>query len=202
MSVRFEPDNHEYFSGRKKLPSVTSVLAAANLVDTDWMSGTEYLDRGSLVHDVTARIDRGERVDMRRVPRKWRGCVAAWEKFKADTGVRVLQVEQVVGNDSYGGTFDRELLFRGDALTTMWDLKCSKTGRPADWVKYQLVAYAHAYKPGKMFNRGAVTLREDGTYAARYWGPETWLEDLRTFQDAVATTVAGGAWMDLTRRRR
>ncbi len=171
--IRFDPIKHEYTRGGRKLPSVTTVLAAANLVDTNWCSGTEFLDRGTMIHDLTARRDRGEKVDMRKVPRRWRGCMDAWELYKADTNIEMLAIEQPVGCELYAGTFDREVLYPRATLTTMLDLKCSKTGGPGDWVKYQLVAYCHAYKPKVMFGRAAVTLREDGTYKSKHWGPET-----------------------------
>ncbi len=205
----FSAKGHTYSHGGQRLHSVTRILDHGGLRGGDFFGdqGTEYLDRGTLIHDLTARHDAGQRVDQRRIPVRWRGHYRAWPRFRRETGFvpsliehRVMSVEA-----GFAGTLDRLGDFekrtpRGlEGLTdlqTLLDIKNAKTGGCADWVRYQLVGYGHALNPRKLYNRVGVVLMADGTYKVKVFSVADWHRDLEVFLRAAESLRRGTKFMD------
>jgi len=208
--VKFDKISHSYVkvSNGKKLSSVTQILSTSGLVDSSfYSSGTTYLDRGTMLHEATAKMDAGEKVDLRKIPKKYRGFLDAWKLFRKETGFTPTLIEHAVAHlketctqcgivHEYSGTLDRLGYFTlKDKLITILDLKNHNSGRVGDWVRFQLVGYGHALCAGKMYNRVGVALHPDGTYKMTTFKISTWMQDLETFLQAANATARTGAWM-------
>lgn len=143
---------------------VTEALARVGLTDMEHV--TEFgLRRGTLVHAATALDDRGD-LDERSVdPVHVAPYLASWRLFRAQTGLKVLEIERAVHYEAmqYQGTFDR--LVELDGAKILIDLK---TGVPARWHGLQTAAYALAYTAevgGTTPMRAGVYLNGDGKVA-------------------------------------
>lgn len=203
--LTFDAEAHASHHLGVKLNSVTRILIHSGLVNTAFMTpGTEFLDRGTAVHEYTARHDLGEPVDLRGLKKRWRGHYRAWLKFRRETGFEPTLVEHYVDRLYRGckhkkltcycfvGILDRLGTFPEDrSLQTLLDIKNCKTGRVGDWVRYQLVGYGHALDPSTKFPRVGVALHEDGSYSMtgeESWPVSTWDRDLATFLRASRDT--------------
>lgn len=196
--LQFNPSDHSYRVNGRQVLSVTKVLAHAGHIDTSWTGGGEFLDRGTLIHDVTARRDAGEKVPMTEVPKKWRGFIHAWDRFRSETGFMPTLIEHRVWcpDPLYAGTMDRLGHFSvADRVPTVLDIKCMNSGRPNDWVRFQLVAYGHALNPKKIYQRVAVGLHPDGTYHVVRYPVGTWVTDLTKFLTNVRQAIRGNNFM-------
>jgi hypothetical protein len=191
MSIIFDEARHEYWDGEEKIPSVTQILKKAGLIDDRWFR-EEKTELGTLVHSITAMIDRGlTKAD------EWIGNEAypylqAWERFLEESGWRPLNIEVVVYNQAagYAGTYDR-IMINQDHKPILIDIK---TGQPADWHGLQLAAYAmcldsdwertcsrrtvHLYKTGKY----SVNAGKKHHYDEPYWN-DAWS---RIFRSRIA----------------
>lgn len=203
--VEFHEGNHVYKVGGKPVISVTKILAHCGIINTRFYKGTEALDRGTAVHDLTARRDQGEALKFSHIPVKFRGFVRAWDAFRSDTGFTPTLVEHRVLCESplYAGTLDRLGKFSAsDAVETLIDLKTHNSGRVATWVKYQLVGYGHALNARRVYQRMGVALHPDGSYAVTRFPPTEWTVDLAYFLHAAQQAIRGGNMMqDLMRRK-
>lgn len=207
--IRFDASSHTYhkLSNGKRLHSVTQILARSGILDASWYGGVEYLDRGTVLHHITALLDAGEKVDMRKVPQRWRGFIPAWKRFRKETGFTPTLIEHPVAHlhetckicsvvHEYSGTLDRLGHFSPeDTIPTVLDLKNHNSGRVGDWVRYQLVGYGHALKPSGFFNRVGVALHPDGTYVMTTFKVTDYMSDLERFLEATRTTLRGADWM-------
>jgi hypothetical protein len=200
--VQFNESNHSYHVNGKPVTSVTKILSHSGIVNSEFFRGTEALDRGTLVHDLTARRDSGERIPLNHVPLKFRGFLRAWDKFKDETNFKADLIEHrvVCASPLYAGTLDRLGHFSpNDTTPTILDLKTHNTGRVGQWVKYQLVGYGHALNARKIYQRVGVALHPNGTYAITRFPVTEWMTDLAVFLHAAAETIKGNEYM---RRRR
>lgn len=201
-SFSFDPGSHTFSHGKVKLSSVTKILVQSGIVDTSYLPpGMEYLERGITIHDLTARHDEGEPIDLRYLKPRWRGHYRAWLRFLKETGFTPTLIEHYVqflvsscqhnsefcccfaGVIDRVGTFPRQV----DDIETILDIKNMKTGRVGDWVRYQLVGYGHALAPKEKKRRMGVALHADGTYAVTgcdKWPISTWDMDKARFLKA------------------
>jgi hypothetical protein len=175
LALRFDPDRHEYFVGDERYPSVTEVLEPEQQLDgipPDVLERARIM--GNHVHEACAllaynRLDWAT-LDPLLVPR-----VQAARAFLKDTALTVLRVEyrmadpqlKVAGTLDLYGVLDRKtwvLDFKSGAKSRTWGL--------------QLAAYDHLFRRnfgGRPLKRGAVQLREDGSYRLiPYEDPRDW----------------------------
>ena len=206
MGLVFDAEAHASHHLGVRINSVTRILVHSGIVDTTFMAGGgEYFERGTAVHDFTARYDLGEPIDLRKLKNRWRGHYEAWLRFRRETGFVPSLVEHYVDKlykgcrhkksncYCYVGILDRLGTFPTARNTqVLLDIKNCKTGRVGDWVRYQLVGYGHALEPGTRFPRVGVALHENGTYAMSGsesdWPISTWDKDLNRFLRATRDT--------------
>jgi hypothetical protein len=152
-------ENHKYRDeSGAEVPGVTSILRAAGLIDTAWF--TDYAcQRGTLVHQACAMYDRDD-LDMDALDPVLVPYVSGWIKFRKESGFMPELIESVVFNEQYfyAGTLDRT----GNMNRQAWILDI-KSGAAQPWTAAQLAAYS-ACLGSNGRKRGAVELRNDGTY--------------------------------------
>lgn len=162
---------------------MTTILNRAGLVSSYCMDA-ESQWRGSEVHRLCALEDeQGEQLDLRRIDPRLRGFIKAWRLYKQESGFLSVAIEQRVDDPGgqYCGRLDRAGVredSNGKTVSMIVDLKTSKTGSVAEYVKYQLVAYAWAFQPNHIFERVAVALRPDGRYNCRVYSTKDFQTDL------------------------
>lgn len=143
------------------LPHVTAILCECGMrrwvgvyADMAW-----YLNRGTMIHQACTLYDM-RTLDWSTVDERIAGFVGAWVRFCEESAWRVTECEREVYSLRYGyvGRLDRVFRVRHRGLLLL-DIKTNE----ADAVtRLQTMAYAIAY--GKSVRRGAVALKEDGTY--------------------------------------
>lgn len=120
------------------LPSVTQMLAEFGFCG---IGDIASMQRGTIIHQATAVLDRGEELDMNTVEELHHGYIASYKKFLSETGFKSKLVEQKVFSEDflYAGTLDNWGQFRNgeDALID----KKSGSGTMADWMKLQVSGY-------------------------------------------------------------
>lgn len=183
--LEYSETEHRYFVDGREKPSVTQILDKAGLV-SQFCKDEDARGRGVMVHDLTAKDDQGP-LDLRQVPGKLRGYIRAWRKYKSDVGLRIVDIEQRVDSEGYAGRYDRLCFLSGDWMAHVLDIK---TGAIPDYARLQLIAYAHAIAPNRLFGRIAVALKPDGTYTSRpysvgefYIDRAEWFGLLRQFKE-------------------
>lgn len=182
--LEYSDTGHRYFADGVELPSVTQILDAAGLV-SPFCRDAEAAWRGSEVHRLCAIDDRNG-LDMRTVPASLCGYVRAWRKYRQDSGFSHSLIEWRVDDlkHGYSGRLDRVGFRNGATFTTILDIKTSQNGAVADYVKYQLVAYAAALGR-EMYERMAVSLKPDGTYNVRIFPVMEFNQDLAEWRRIV-----------------
>jgi hypothetical protein len=160
-AVTFEAATHTYRVGGVRVPSVTQVLRP--LCNFDGIP-THVLeakaDLGRRVHTATQYLDEDD-LDEATITDE-APYLAAWRKFRNDTGAQVVHNELVVVNHDmgYAGTLDRVLSLWGDPWLV--DIKTSFT-TPLS-AGPQTAAYMRALGNPDIRRRAALRLRGDGTY--------------------------------------
>lgn len=159
--LTFEPVEHRYAWNGKPVPNVTNVLDAAAVNELGFVNDKVLAftrARGQAVHAATALDDLGD-LDEMSVDSYAAPYLAAWRRFRAETGFVPTAVEQRVYHKlyRYAGTLDREgVLGKEDVLLDL------KTGVPSAMTGPQTAAYLAA-RGGKR-KRYAVYLQRDGRY--------------------------------------
>lgn len=188
--LEYSDAEHRYFTNGKEMPSVTQILDAAGLI-SPFCRDEEARYRGSKVHEFCA-VDDVTRLDFRKVPVDLRGYLRAWRRYRLDTGFTPHLIEHRVDCSNYGyaGRFDRFGVIPGKALPVLLDIKTSKTGAIAGYVRLQLAAYSLAFSANKVFYRTAVSLMPNGRYSSMTYPVAThssdraeWLQILRQTQE-------------------
>lgn len=162
-------DDHKYILGSRLIPGVTATLESCfgkRFYWSEWHAG-----RGAAIHLATHFIEQGE-LDWSTVDDRIKSRIEAYQKFRAETGFKLLCSELMLFSKRYqfAGTIDR--IFEGVILV---DIKSSI--EPI--VDIQLGAYSLLIDEAtshKVKKAAAVELREDGTYKMR------WVQDLRRAQ--------------------
>lgn len=184
MYLEFDEQDHRYFADGIELPSVTQVLDAAGHI-SQFCKDDQARWRGVSVHALAAEDDKTH-LDLRTVPVELRGYLRAWRKYKMESGFQVEQIEKRVDSPvGYSGRLDRTGFLPQSKLLFILDLKTSKSGAVASYVKYQLAAYAFAENPRSIFNRVAVALMPDGNYRCKVYQIEDLQIDIAEFLTMV-----------------
>jgi hypothetical protein len=186
----YSDTQHRYFVDGRELPSVTTVLDSAGKI-SPFCKDEEARFRGSKVHEICA-VDDMIRYDMRKVPIDLRGYLRAWRRFRSETGFAPIAIEYRVDHLGFGysGRFDRLGSVPGRKLLTLLDIKTSKTGAIADYVRLQLAAYALAFDQKAIFERLTVSLMPTGQFKCQscpidnfYTDRSEWLAILKTHRE-------------------
>jgi len=184
-ALRFDEATHTYWLGDESLPSVTRIIEAAGLVELH--GSAEQLDyardRGTALHMATELDDRGE-LDEDSVADDIRGHLAAWRRFRAESGIRIDAIECRLYHPRlrYAGTIDRiGTLQRRRAIIDI------KTGAERRATGVQLAAYEamakHAGLCASGTRRYGCYLSDDGNYKLV---PYTDTRDLLAFCAALS----------------
>lgn len=140
--LKFDATTHRYTLGGKHLPSVTQVLQLLDQFEDVSPAVLEAArERGTHVHAVTELDDRDE-LDESSVNVALAPYLAAWRKFRADTGFVPTHIEDRVAHRhlGYAGTLDRMGTLRGrPALVDI------KSGLKPKSVGAQTAAYLEAW---------------------------------------------------------
>ncbi len=199
--VLFNPERHEYSNHAGIVfNSVTKILALDGICDFSFLAEdvrTRAMDRGTSVHWLLQLEDEAA-LDYRKVPIGLRPYRKAWNDWKRASGfVPELIEHRFISHYGYAGTIDRfgrlpKTLSYPNGSKAVVDLK---TGEVADWVRYQLVAYAMRMYPNpvvaRTIRRIAVALRLNGTYQVREFKQETWDCDWARFIQAKRRVDVG-----------
>lgn len=190
--LEYSDKHHKYYADGREMISVTQVLNAAGLVNKFCMQ-EEAAWRGSEVHRLCAEDD-GQGLDLRKVPKQFRGYLRAWRQYRIDSGFSPVLIEQRIDDhrNGYAGRLDRVGYRHGQAISTVLDIKTTKTGAIADYVRFQLVAYGHALRPNHLFERIAVALKPNGTYNVKVFGQLDFKNDLVKFLEMLRTVKEKG----------
>jgi len=209
--LTFKPNPiHEYFWNGVRVPSVTEILDDVGIVDYSSIPfgmREMALQRGSDVHTATHYDDENDlefdeelwlansigyereyqRTGMGVAPTR-AGYVAAWRKFRRETGFEPELIEHRGYNESYGfaGTLDRSGSYRVNLTGTadiLLDIKC---GDAPQWTRLQLAAYASFFQSPRRFMRVAVELHKDNTYRLFRWEGKDWQADFNAFVACLA----------------
>lgn len=185
-NLRFDPAEHKYFVGEKKLPSVTTILKGPSAF---YRNAEEARRRGSLVHALSVMLDR-KTLGIEEVPSELRPYLDAWISFVA-TEEFVVSEAECLGMDKakrYAGTLDR----LGSIGDTRWIVDI-KTGSRAAWHDLQLGGY-HGLQgkgwTGAGRNLGLVYLNKDGTY--RFWKVKDAAVAVAAFRAELVKYETGG----------
>lgn len=156
----FDPEQHAYYSGGKRVPSVTQILGAVFPGHADQAA----MERGTYVHRIVELDVQGEldELGMEEWAIPYLGC---WRAFLREREVAVAASEMRVFSKAfwYAGTLDLVAVLDSlDEDSRFWVLDI-KTGSPQPSHALQTVAYEraipHITVGGK---RGALYLRPDG----------------------------------------
>ncbi len=164
----FDPENHIYTLGGRRLLSVTQALGIAGF--SEWLDNIapdtlEYArDRGIAVHEALRLMDADE-LDWQSVDPVIMPYVLAYSDFKTETGFEVLQSEQAGYHQSYqyAGRWDRVGILQGAKMVL--DFKSGSELRKQSAL--QLAAYERIISSqgdNEPIQRAALQLKSDGTY--------------------------------------
>lgn len=161
--LSFDEARHAYSLDGEELIGVTTALQVAGLVDYSAVDPKLLAYRatqGKLAHLACELDDLGD-LDDTRVDPALVGYLAAWRRFRAESGFAPDRVEHRVHHlvYRYAGTLDRTGPLRG--RRALVDIKTSVAPQP--WWGAQLAAYEMCLDDGP-YDRFAVRLANDGTY--------------------------------------
>ena len=148
-------------------PHVTSILARAGLIDTQWFKDFD-LQRGTALHAATHYLDDGD-LNWDTVDPVILGRLRAYQKFKDEVQPEILAIERVVVNPMYRyqGRLDRVMRIKGREGVV--DLKGPSR---AAWNGLQLVAYSACFdRPMARWN---LYLSDDGYRLVEQTGRLDW----------------------------
>jgi hypothetical protein len=181
--LTFDAESHTYRYAGAIIPSVTQILEAEGISDFS-MVPSEALriaqERGTAVHQATEYLDQ-DRLDWESVDPSLLGYLEAWERFKDDCEVTILEIETRVYSElGYAGTLDR--IVELGARKVLIDIK---SGAPTRAAKIQTAAYQFAHPDRDRIDyRAAVQLSADGKYKLHpYHGDLIW--DFSVFSAAL-----------------
>jgi len=150
--LEFDEEKHEYKWHGKQVPSVTTILKSAGIVDAAWYT-EEARIRGTHVHQAAQFYDEGDLAPGSIRP-EIQPYMDAYVKFKRDTGFYPILIEQkVIHTKGYAGTLDR-VGWLNDRLVQI-DLK---SGGIPKWAGLQTEAYKQALE--EMISLGHIKLEQ------------------------------------------
>lgn len=163
QGLTFDEPSHTYRYGGEIVPSVTQILESEGISDFSRVPSEALRiaqERGTAVHKATQYLDEG-RLDWNTVHESLLGYLEAWERYKTECKVELLEIETAVYSTlGYAGTLDR-IIYAG-GRNGLIDIK---SGSPTAAAAIQTAAYGYAHpKRDKLSFRAAVQLSADGTY--------------------------------------
>jgi hypothetical protein len=111
LKFRFDPSDHSYYLGDRRLIGVSEAIQTAGLKDFSRIDPTvleRAEQRGTAVHAACHYLDDGD-LNWATVSPEIEPYVRAWERFKKETGVELLGIEKPLFHATLGfaGTPDR-----------------------------------------------------------------------------------------------
>lgn len=163
--LEFNSETHTYIFNGRVVPSVTQILKSTGFIDTTFYKN-DAAERGTYIHSVLEAIDKNPTKTVEYVP-DVRGYVEAWERFKRESGITFLEIEQKVFSSKfqYAGTIDRIGNLGGQI--TIIDIK---TGAFQYWHALQTAAYALLLDRKEVAIRACVYLEKSGKFEMVYHG--------------------------------
>lgn len=160
MTLTFDPKTHIYRVDGYRKSSITGIINAGGLVDSQWFT-EEAAFRGSVVHRCTELEDKGTLQESSVDPGAV-GFLESWRTFKRQTGFIPLVIEKRHYNEThdYCGTPDRfGVMGNGDRAVVEL-----KTGEVQKWCKVQLAGQLGFIEPSLrgLYRRFGVRLKSDG----------------------------------------
>ena len=161
MEIGFNEVEHQYLVNGEVVPSVTQILKTMGVSSIEGIP-PEVLERarmfGSVVHKHCEIVDLDKEDGFEPPPAEVIPCLMAWEQFKEDFKVKVIDVEKRFYNEKgrYCGTIDRRAMVNG--VQTILDIKTSSSFNPSYAVQLA------AYKTDEDKDVMTVHLFTDGTY--------------------------------------
>lgn len=189
--LTFRASDHRYTLDGMVIPSVTQVLDVISAFAgvPDHLMADARL-RGTLVHKLTEVADRGEPWEDDARETVLFEYIEAWEMFKRDCRVVLIESEQRVFHTKYrySGTFDR--IVEMDGKKYILDIK---TGEVHPEYAVQTAAYVYAYNEGRpvkehLKERLCVVLKPNGRYHAESFDVRELASDFQTFTAALTIT--------------
>ena len=159
MKLVFREEDHSFWLGDRRLPSVTQILKhfIPRFERDEW-----YLLRGTAVHKATELYDKGT-LDPDSVDPQIEGYLQGWIKFRMGYDFVPGQIEYQAHDPIYlyAGIVDRTGSCKiGDCFLDI------KSGAPSNTDLLQLAGYSRFIKEPAGFN---VYLHEDGTYKIKQY---------------------------------
>lgn len=179
--LTFDEPTHTYQLDGQKIPSVTTIIKSAGLIDTTWFNEAATW-RGSVVHRC-CELDCKDKLDESTVDGGARGYLAAWRNWKIDTDFHSVSIEQIACHHDlfYAGTPDRIGYVGG--VPCVIDIK---TGPAQKWHAIQLAAYKMFLgSAGRSYRRFGVSIHEDGTYTQTEYPVQALPVDWAAFQSCL-----------------
>lgn len=178
--LTFEPGPHRYAVDGVELPSVTTILAGAGLVNAEYY--TERCRwRGSAVHLACQLLDEQD-LDHDSVDPEHYGYVEAYLRFLDDYDFKPELIEKSLWSPvfRFAGTPDRTGLINGNKAVI--DLK---TGAPVAADRLQLAAYESMLGTPGTWERIRLHLKADGKYSIKQYPRSEAAADFGLFLSAI-----------------
>ena len=169
--------NRETHTYSPNLPSVTTILQKAGLIDPTWFT-EESRQRGSAVHLAAEYYDQGTLIfdDLDpQIAAYLRGFIQFRSNGHPLSAREWIEIPMKDPLGLYAGTADRILINRPRSV---WDLK---TGDEKKWHRIQMAAYVNMLGEEYSYSRFALYLRANGTYKIREFPKSEYYDDLNIF---------------------
>lgn len=168
LKFRFDPSDHSYYLGDRRLIGVSEAIQTAGLKDFSRIDPTvleRAEQRGTAVHAACHYLDDGD-LNWATVSPEIEPYVRAWERFKKETGVELLGIEKPLFHATLGfaGTPDRVVnLYPHKGIIDL------KTYAPDAVTGIQLAGYSYLelgqQSPLDAPKRWGLWLKDDGKYS-------------------------------------
>ena len=152
----FDKAGHTYTYNGRVIPSVTTIIKEAGIVNTSWYT-KKGATRGSKVHKLTEWYDKKKKLPP--LGKKGLAYLKAYKAFLSDSGFIPDLIEEQVYNAEwqYAGTLDRTGTLGGTRV--LIDIK---SGAIPAWAGIQTAAYAGCLS--ERVTRYVLQLKDNGSY--------------------------------------
>ena len=160
--LKFNEAEHKYFDDQTNVvyPSVTTVINEVLKAERPYFANAaSAMNKGTIVHKTLELLDAG---NLESYDPRIQKYVEAWEKFKKEHNVVIMQNESIMLNETYGfaGTIDRVIEMGEQRNVAIADIK---TGSYYSGYEIQTAGYEVLYG-GRVDFRMDVMLKDNGTY--------------------------------------
>jgi hypothetical protein len=191
--LTFDEATHTFWRGVERVPSVTQVIKAAGLVNTNHATMWAR-DRGVRVHTaLQALVTQDEDAALAHLWEDDLPYFAAGQRWLTTAGVEVLGAEELVDGGSYAGWLDLRCRIRGHHRPVVVDFK---TGGLPEWVALQLAAYAAPLGVPGGCDRMAVRLQVGGEPRVEVYRGVTDWADFRACLRVWQLQARMGVWSE------